>query len=145
MKAVILFTTEKSAKLYYNSIFKRGGGGYFSTVNYQGVIRRERAENDNFLLRNLWTAPKLLLPNILRLSSSSFLCFLATVGAKAILIGHVIRKGNKDHFSLDDIKFDMTVKQATIHLNNLFNGSQQLGMLLIVRNVISLRTRAALV
>uniref|UniRef100_A0A1B6IKY9 Protein takeout n=2 Tax=Homalodisca liturata TaxID=320908 RepID=A0A1B6IKY9_9HEMI len=50
-----------------------------------------------------------------------------SVSGKAVLMGHPARKDDKEFFNLDKVKFDIFVKKATMHMNNLFNGNQQLG------------------
>ncbi|XP_075236270.1 protein takeout-like [Lycorma delicatula] len=50
-----------------------------------------------------------------------------SVTGKAIINGHPEIKNGKKYFELDDFKFSINVKKAIIHMNNLFNGNQQLG------------------
>lgn len=45
----------------------------------------------------------------------------------ATITGHEVVKKNKTHFGMDDMKFDLDVGHATIHMDNLFNGNKALG------------------
>lgn len=49
------------------------------------------------------------------------------VTGKLIINGHPENRNGKKYFNLDEFKFSINVKKATIHMNNLFNGNKQLG------------------
>lgn len=49
------------------------------------------------------------------------------VKGRASIAGHEVVKKNKTYFGLDDMKFDVDVGHATIHMDNLFNGNKVLG------------------
>ena len=44
-----------------------------------------------------------------------------------MITGHEVVKKNKTFFGVDDVRFDMEVEHATIHMDNLFNGNKALG------------------
>ncbi|RZF36621.1 hypothetical protein LSTR_LSTR007324 [Laodelphax striatellus] len=50
-----------------------------------------------------------------------------TVTGKAVLTGHSESRNGEEYWGIDDLKFSINVKKATIHMNNLFNGNKQLG------------------
>lgn len=49
------------------------------------------------------------------------------VRGQATITGHELIKKNKTHFGMDDMRFDLDVGHATIHMDNLFNGNKALG------------------
>lgn len=49
------------------------------------------------------------------------------VKGRAAISGHEVVKKNKTYFGMDDMKFDVDVGHATIHMDNLFNGNKVLG------------------
>ena len=49
------------------------------------------------------------------------------VFGRGLITGHPVSKKNKTYFGVDDVKFDMDVGHATIHMDNLFNGNKALG------------------
>lgn len=51
----------------------------------------------------------------------------AGVTGRGAITGHEVVKKNKTYFGVDDVKFDMDVVHATIHMDNLFNGNKALG------------------
>ncbi|XP_052125480.1 protein takeout-like [Frankliniella occidentalis] len=49
------------------------------------------------------------------------------VRGRAVITGHEVVKKNKTYFGMEDMKFDVDVGHATIHMDNLFNGNKALG------------------
>lgn len=53
--------------------------------------------------------------------------FKAGVTGTGSLIGHKESREGKDYMKLDKFEFSIQVEGADIHLNNLFNGNNELG------------------
>lgn len=61
----------------------------------------------------------------MNLNSSSF--FLADIEATAIMQGERFSKRGKTYFNVKDFLVDFSIGHASVRLDNLFNGDQQLG------------------
>lgn len=53
----------------------------------------------------------------------------ADVTGRAVLKGHPVVKGGKEHLKLDSVKFSLDVKKAVIFMDDVFKGNKEVGEL----------------
>lgn len=51
----------------------------------------------------------------------------ADVTGRAVLKGHPVVKGGKEHLKLDSVKFSLDVKKAVIFMDDVFKGNKEVG------------------
>lgn len=51
----------------------------------------------------------------------------ADVTGRAVLKGHTVVKGGKEHLKLDSVKFSLDVKKAVMFMDNVFKGNKEVG------------------
>lgn len=51
----------------------------------------------------------------------------ADVTGRAVLKGHPVAKGGKEHLKLDSVRFSLEVKKAVFFMDNVFKGNKEVG------------------
>lgn len=51
----------------------------------------------------------------------------ADVTGRAVLKGHPVVKGGKEHLKLDSIRFSLDVKKAVFFMDNVFKANKEVG------------------